>query len=94
MEFGNVEMGMKVNDAVQVGILEMLINPEYSRDWILELAEATFGKDPDESILDEVENNFLREMLQMAKQVVPEIVDGSLRATYEDIVADCESNLD
>lgn len=94
MELGNVDMGMKVNDAVQMGILETLINPEYSRDWILELAESRFGSDPAEFILDEIENNFLREMLLMAKKVVPEIEDASLRTAYEDIIADRESNLD
>lgn len=92
MEFSQIEKDLRVNDAVQRGILEMLLTPEYSRDWILELAETTFGNDPSESIIDEVDDRFLNEMLAIAKTVVKNIEDGSVRAIYEDRIAEHESN--
>lgn len=83
----------RINDAVQIGVLEMLISPEYGRDWIAELAESRFGSEYDDDILDEIEDDLLREMVEMAKSVLGNILDDSVKSSYEDIVLDKEHQL-
>lgn len=83
----------RINDAVQIGILEMLINPEYGRAWIAELAEDRFGSEYDDDILDEIEDDLDREMVDMAKSVLANILDDTVKSTYEDIVLDKEHKL-
>lgn len=83
----------RINDAVQIGVLEMLISPEYGRAWIAELAEDRFGSEYDEDILDEIEDDLDREMVDMAKSVLANIIDDSVKSRYEDIVLDKEHQL-
>lgn len=83
----------RINDAVQIGVLEMLISPEYGRAWIAELAEDRFGSEYDDDILDEIEDDLDREMVDMAKSVLANILDDTVKSRYEDVVLDKEHKL-
>lgn len=74
-----------IDEAVRVGIIEIMISPEYGRDWILELAEREFGNDPSEIILDEIDDRLSERLRDIAIDIVAELEDDKNIESYKNI---------